>query len=163
MSIIPKEIGLNERIIRGIQSPRAFNPKTKQLKSNFFKLRVGDKGCSCIRLDYTTIDYAKYHCKQFENKAKGCEYLGFVSLIADEIINCKNDYFSTVLVSTPTEYLSHKLEAHCDIEYGIIIKEGEPYPEALNEIFEMLRRVASNNIYLDPNPENERWDGEEII
>lgn len=159
---IPTEIENNEIIIRGIQSPRTINPKTNQLKPNFFKLRVGDSGCSCIRLDYTTIDFAKFHCKVFENIEKGCRYVGFVSLQVQEILTCKNTSFSAVVKSSPITYQTHDLLAHCDIEYGIIIHEGEPFPEELNEIFEMLRIIASKNIYLDPTPQSEKWEGKNI-
>lgn len=159
---IPTEIGLDEIIIRGIQSPRTINPKTNQIKSNFFKLKAGETGCSCIRLNYTTIEHAKYHCKIFENIEKACRYVGFVSLKVSEILACKNNYFTASVISTPLIYLTHELYAHCDITYGIVIKEGEPFPEELNEIFEMLRHAASKNIFLDPTPEKENWEGVKI-
>ncbi len=107
----------------------------------------------------STIDYAKSHCKVFQNIDKSRKYFGFAMLHTWEIISCKNEAFSAKLEYTPQQYDSHQLAAHCDIRFGIVINEGEPFPEELNELFERLRLIASKKLYIDPHPDDEKWDG----
>ncbi|MDI9365647.1 MAG: hypothetical protein QM541_11900 [Flavobacterium sp.] len=162
MAEVPSSIDNAERIIRGIYSPMNINIKNNTLKSNFFKLKAGEKGISVIRLDYTTIELSKSHCKTFDNPSKNRVYIGFSLLYANEIRDCKNDAFRAELAHTPKIYSTHTLESHADIEFDFIIEPETPVPPLLNELFERLLVKAKNRVFIDLEPTSSEWKNGDI-
>ncbi len=151
MSDWPVQIQTDELIVRALYCPYHF--KDNKLDKAAFKPQKGSNKISVMRHDWLKSDGCKAQAKRLQRDGK--TYRGFAALCAGEVKDAGAD-----LVDSRHEY-----EGHADIQ----IKwtrggDGDPGPPEemikINAVAKMLRDSA--RYYSDPDPDHDRWTGEEM-
>lgn len=147
--VIPQTVANDEKIIRGLFHPNNFHKKKGELLSNVFRSPAGIDEVSVIRLDYTTIDFCKFHFKKIEKPEDGRNYFGFALLQTHEIRGCNSD-----VVASPLKYDEYSLPQHADIKYGYIPEKNKELPVEIRLKIECIYQKVKNNLFQDPDYKN---------
>ena len=151
MSDWPVQIRTDELIVRALYCPYHF--KDNKLDKAAFKPQKGSNKISVMRHAWLKSDGCKAQAKRLQRDGK--TYRGFAALSAGEIKDAGAD-----VADSRREY-----EGHADIQIKWIRGGGgEPgQPEEMmeiNAVAKMLRDSA--RYYSDPDPDHDRWTGEEM-
>lgn len=159
--VIPDSFTDEERILRGLYSPKFFT-KANALKSNAFQLRPElDKGVSVLRLDFSDTDTCKRICKSIEKPEVDKTYVGLALLVVRAVLAASIPPNNTRLVSIPEEGIPH----HAEIYYYLngvhfVCPKGQQHPKEIIFMMDKLRGAAI--VYHDNNPNGEGWGGPDL-
>ena len=149
---IPNEIPDSERIVRIIYSPMNIKEKTNRIKSNFFVSPKNKDEVSVLRLDYTTPDFCKELGKKNQSPDKMRSYYGLARIDASEIRSVRADVIASGI---------KHVEVHADIVIGEIVTEDMPISK--EGAFKQKQMAKMARSYPDPDIDNTRWTGLELI
>lgn len=156
---IPKNISLDERILRILFHPMNIKKTGNLIKPNSFKSPSGIDEVSTNRLDFTTFEFCKMHAKRIQNPTEKRTYFGFAVLKNKEIIKAK------AIVEFSPKLFRYLNLTHSDIKIGHI----RPVPvngigeELPSEFTLIIDELASNaKLYTDPNINSIEWLGDQL-
>jgi hypothetical protein len=158
---IPTDIGVNERILRGLFSPMHFDrKKTKLLPSTFYP-RPNENGVSVIRLEFTAVERGRAYIRQFETVTTR-EYIGFAKILSSQI--------ASLMMNNAVITIEHKPEpdcpAHAEIYFfdnGNLVPKikGEELPADVRYLVKKLCDLATP-VFIDPRPNSRYWMGRKM-
>ena len=162
---VPSLVDNSEKIIRALYHPSQINKNTGNIKASFFyppAEKDGSSGLSVIRLNFSSLNKSKFHCKRSESSSK--EFYGFVMLYASEIRAVNFETWVSNVLSTPINDLPYPFGEHADIFYyseGIVyVKKHEPLPTSLKAAIEQMK--GSFKVFMDSDPKHQDWRGDDI-
>lgn len=151
---LPKSFFPTEKIVRVILSEHNINPRTKNLKPNFFKNR---QGLSCIRLDFTNPNFCKKWGKHISDD-KDRKYYGFACTYS-KYINIYDKFWH--LKYTPILDKKTKNPFHSDIFNKMY--ELENFESAAAEFNLLIEEIKEKwVINVDNFVNDEKWLNGEI-
>lgn len=166
-SVIPREVGEEERLMRTIFHPANFNEKKGTLKSNFMKPPAEpdeeDSTITSNKLSTTRYDYAGMRFCRDHAQSHQCEprrhYWGFGRFVVNELKAPRlidNREYTCLVQCRPVE----DNPAHANINLGFRTEVGVPLDGQVQEYIKQL--ADSAEIWQDPDPTSEEWKGKVI-
>lgn len=161
LELISEDFKDEDRITRTIFSPINLKKKKKDvLNANIFIPPYESEDLSVNRLDYTETNFIKRISKLIEQPDKLRKYHGISVLNVLQIKKAKAD-----IVYTPTYINNDKVvdfpnPVHSDIKIGHIVVRGQTLPAHISLKIDEL--VSSSRVYVDPNPDEDVWNGAEL-
>lgn len=167
MRVIPKEVGEEERVMRTIFHPANFNEKKGKLKPNFMKppaeadeedITITSNKLSTTRYDYAGLEFCRAHARNHQSEPRR-HYWGFGRFVVGQLIApriIEGQAYTCVVQHKPVD----DNPAHANINLGFRTAVGVPLDGQLQEYIKQL--ADSAEILQDPNPESEKWLGQEI-
>ncbi|MGY8811454.1 MAG: hypothetical protein ACKVK5_10510 [Pseudomonadales bacterium] len=142
----------SEVIVRALKTPVHYDLKKKRLKPAAFRPPKGSSIISVAR------PHGVETCReQIRSQVSGnVIYSGLGAILAMDIRKAGSE-----LEDAPEDF-----DGHAHIDHGIVMPiDGEPLPAELNLLFTTrLRDLASRTqAYLDPDPGNDTWQGEDLM
>ncbi|MCH8318606.1 MAG: hypothetical protein IIA88_08935 [Bacteroidetes bacterium] len=151
---IPKIVYDDEKLVRVIFSPMNVNPKTQHIYANLFKSPPNKDEVSVLRLFYTNADFCKTHGKRIQIPNKKRNFYGFAVIDTQQVRSVEAD-----VVSSPDP--TNNLEMHADIKVDYVSIPYKNFPPEIKYKIGEMKRIA--RYYPDPNPESNRWEGDDLM
>ena len=167
MSVIPREVGGEERLMRTIFHPANFNEKKGTLKSNFMKppaepdeedSTITSNKLSTTRYDYAGMRFCRAHAYNHQSEPRR-HYWGFGRFVVNELKTPRlidNQAYTCLVQYRPVE----DNPAHANINLGFRTTVGVPLDGQVQEYIKQL--ADSAEIWQDPDPTSEEWKGKAI-
>ena len=158
---IPEFVSDDELVLRTIFSPANFNPKGK-LRPNYMRPQfsrsdeedesIASNKISVTRYTYADIEFCRDHARRHSSESRN--YWGFASFQTKNVRTLGCD----VVYKPVSDNLAH---ANVVYPYRIpVLKEGETISPEYSLLISNMVKTAK--IYQDPNPLNEKWEGEDL-
>ena len=149
---LPTYVDNPEKIVKVIFSPLNVKSDKKSIKSNTYRGPAGKDEVSVLRLDYCTPTFCKKLGKEIEKPKEKKAYFGFSLLTAKKIRN----------VGADVEYTPKEDNVfHADIKIGYIPEIGQQLPAEYK--FKVDEMTNASRFYIDPRPDSNEWEGEDLI
>ena len=151
---IPKIVYDDEKLVRIIFSPMNVNPNTQNINANLFKSPPNKDEVSVLRLFYTDADFCKAHGKRIQIPNKKRNFYVFAVIDTQQVRSVEAD-----VVSSPDP--TNNLEMHADIKVGYVSIPYKNFPPEIKYKIDEMKRMA--RYYPDPNPESNKWEGDDLM
>lgn len=167
MTVIPHEIGGEERVMRTIFHPANFNEKKNTLRSNFMKppmepdeedSSITSNKLSTTRFDYAGIEFCREHARHHQKEPRR-HYWGFGRFVVNQLIAPR-----TIDGRDYTCFVQHKPvddnPAHANINLGFRLAVGQTIDSQISEYIKQL--ADSAEVLQDPEPTSSHWLGTNV-